>query len=83
MLRMSEQDRKPELPERLWTAEQVAEHLHKSPLTIRQWVKNRQIPFVRVGGTNLFRPSEIAAWIQVNSVAVSQPDAPQPDGEAA
>lgn len=46
----------------LWSAEQAAAFLHKAPSTIRKWVKQRRIPFVKIGGENLFDPASLREW---------------------
>lgn len=46
----------------LWTEDEVAEYLRVSPATVRKWVKQDRIPFVKAGSLNRFRKSEIAEW---------------------
>jgi len=36
--------------------------------TIRHWVSERRIPFVKVGRRTLFDPREIGRWIEANTV---------------
>ena len=49
--------------EPLMTVEEVADWLRMTPGTIRQKVKFRAIPFVKVGTQTRFRRSDLAAWI--------------------
>lgn len=53
----------------LMTADEVAPIVRRSVGTVKQWVKLRKIPFVRVGGENLFDPDEIARWIESRKVS--------------
>lgn len=50
-------------PDRLWTVEDVAEYLSVRESVIRYWVKNREIPFVRIGRQVRFVPQDIIEWI--------------------
>ena len=43
----------------LLTTEEFASALGLSPKTIRQWVWNRRVPFVRVGRAIRFKPETI------------------------
>lgn len=60
MMLMTDQEIKP--VNELWTAEQAGVFLHRAPSTIRKYVKLRQIPYVRIGGENLFDPEALKAW---------------------
>lgn len=42
----------------------VAEYLQKSEVTIRRWVKNREIPSYKIGGEYCFDKEEIDAYIK-------------------
>lgn len=55
--------------EPLWTVEQVAAHLQVAAGTVRQWVKLRKIPVVKLGGPSRgaqsrFRRADIDAWVE-------------------
>ena len=45
--------------EPLWTADDVAQYLRVSTTTVRTWQHSRRLPFLKIGGTVRFIPSEI------------------------
>lgn len=49
--------------EGLWTVDELAAHLKLRPKTIRNRVSLKTIPYLKVGGSLRFRPSEIRRWI--------------------
>ncbi len=49
--------------EKLLSVEELADALGFAPQTIRNWVAQRQIPFVRIGGKTKFQRRSIAAWL--------------------
>lgn len=54
---------KPELEERLWTADELAERWRMSAWTLRDWRHQRVGPrAVRIGRRALYPESEVAAW---------------------
>lgn len=48
----------------LWTVEQVAHYLNVKARTVYDYVYNRDLPSLKVGGSLRFRPAEIEAWIE-------------------
>lgn len=50
--------------ERLYSVEEIANHIGVSKDTIRAWVKKETIPFYKVGRQYKFKLSEIDAWIE-------------------
>lgn len=57
-------------PARLLSAEVVADRLGLSPGTIRNWVAQGRIEFVKVGNRTRFRESTIARMIADNTFPV-------------
>ena len=54
--------------DRLWNVQECAEFLGIKVWTLRVWVSQRSIPFVKVGKKLVrFRPGEIAAWLETRS----------------
>ncbi len=50
--------------ERLYSVEEIANHIGISKDTIRAWVKKGTIPYYKVGRQYKFKMSEIDAWIE-------------------
>jgi excisionase family DNA binding protein len=50
-------------PERLYSVEEIANHIGVSKDTIRAWVKKETIPYYKVGRQYKFKLSEIDEWI--------------------
>lgn len=51
------------MPDTLISKADLAEWLGISPRTVDEWVRNREVPFVRVGRLVRFEPDEIRKWI--------------------
>jgi excisionase family DNA binding protein len=51
------------VPDTLISKADLAEWLGISPRTVDEWVRNREVPFVRVGRLVRFEPDEIRKWI--------------------
>ena len=49
--------------------QQAAELLGLSENTLRKYVSCRVIPFVKIGRSVRFNPSELSSWIESNSYA--------------
>ncbi len=49
---------------RLLSIEELADELHLKPKTIKNWVAQRRLPFIRVGGKPLFEEQEVMAWLK-------------------
>jgi excisionase family DNA binding protein len=47
----------------LWSVQDVSSQLGVSVPTIYNYVRDRQIPYLRVGGRIRFRPDDIAQWL--------------------
>lgn len=50
-------------PERLWTVADVAEYLGVTERTVRTWQHSQRLPYLKIGGTVRFRPSDVRTWI--------------------
>jgi excisionase family DNA binding protein len=53
---------------RLLDTEEAARRLGISPRTVQTWVRQRRIPFVKMGTLTRFRPAALEAWIQSQEV---------------
>ena len=52
----------------LWTVQEVAQFLNVRPLRIYELVRDRQIPFTKVGLRQLrFDPAAIRQWLEARS----------------
>ena len=52
---------------KLLTITDLASLLQVSPQSIRKWIFQRSIPFVKVGRLIRFKPSEIDRWLNESS----------------
>lgn len=59
-------------PERLLTADEIAEHLGFTKGTVYQKVSRGEIPYVKLGRAVRFRLSEIEEWIEEQDAAASE-----------
>jgi excisionase family DNA binding protein len=57
--------------EALWTASDVAEFLAISERTVRAWQLDHKLPFLKIGGTVRFVPSEVRDWASHHEVRPS------------
>jgi excisionase family DNA binding protein len=53
--------------EALLKVKEAAKVLSISPSTLYDWVAQGVVPYVRIGGTIRFKPSELQAWIDAGS----------------
>ncbi len=53
---------------KLLSAHEVAVLLGVHKVTIYDWVSQRRIPFVKVGGRTMFDPREIERWLEGSTV---------------
>ena len=51
------------VPDKLSSLEEIAEHLGVSKDTIRNWIKKGVIPYRRIGKQYKFKISEVDAWV--------------------
>jgi excisionase family DNA binding protein len=67
------------LPE-LWDIDRVCAYLDCSRHLVYRLTRERRIRFVRVGKELRFRPDDVAAWLDAQSVPTSaaKPKAPRP-----
>lgn len=79
-MKMTEAERNS--PEPLWGAEEAGAYLRKKPSTIKKWVRQKRIPFVRIGGENFFRASDLEAWVNLQMVP-AEAEADDEETEAA
>ena len=56
--------------EKLWTCDEAAEYLHKSPMAVRVMCSKRQIPFLKIGRVVRFQPETICRWLEGKCVEV-------------
>lgn len=47
----------------LWTRDDLADYLAVKESVIKYWVRNREVPFVRLGRQIRFVPQDIIEWI--------------------
>ena len=47
----------------LWTVAQAAEELQVSPKHLYRMVKDKRVPYVRVGASLRFSPAELQKWL--------------------
>ena len=52
--------------ETYFTIEEIAKYLNYAEKTIRKWVLNREIPYIKIHQTIRFRLSEIEKWVEEN-----------------
>jgi excisionase family DNA binding protein len=50
----------------LFSAEEAAERLSISRITLRRWCKRGELPFVRIGSHLYIAESDIIEWIEVH-----------------
>ncbi len=51
------------MTERLYSVEEISNHIGVSKDTIRAWVKKEAIPYYKVGRQYKFKLSEIDEWV--------------------
>ena len=54
------------LPDEFLTVAQVAEILHRTPKTVRRWIKNGELPAYRIGRNFIIDPAELLNAIKKN-----------------
>jgi excisionase family DNA binding protein len=54
--------------DQLLTIDEVAKKLRNKPGTIRQWVSEKRIPYVKLGRSLRFRLAEIERFVEKNSI---------------
>ena len=69
--------------ERLLKVEEVAKILNVGIGTIRHWVWEGSIPFIKIGGSIRFRSSQIESWAKKRSHRERKILGGIPDGEIA
>lgn len=63
-----------EEPERVYTAEEAAEHLKVTPLVLKRMARNKTIGYLRIGRTYTFPASVIREFQAGNTVKQSAPN---------
>jgi len=48
----------------IWTKKDVADHLRVSEVTINRWMKDKGLPFSKIGGSVRFVDKAINEWIE-------------------
>jgi excisionase family DNA binding protein len=54
--------------ETYFTIEGIAKYLNYAEKTIRKWVLNKEIPYIKIHQSIRFRLSEIEVWLEKNRV---------------
>lgn len=68
---------KPTQDETLFTVETLAQYLHASKKKIYEMVRQKLVPYIKVGGHNRFRKAEIDRWMESHrSPALPPPNPP-------
>ena len=57
-----------ETPQKLFSLPQIAEIYGLKERTIYNWVKNHELPHIRVGSSYLFRVEEVEKWLKYREV---------------
>lgn len=52
----------------LMTYEEAARRLHVAEITLRKWVSQRRVPYVKLGRTVRFDPIALEQWIEKMTV---------------
>jgi excisionase family DNA binding protein len=55
------------LDEKLLTYEQLSKIINIAPITLRVWVMNKKIPFIKIGKCVRFHPKTINKWLELNT----------------
>ncbi|MBI4057773.1 helix-turn-helix domain-containing protein, partial [Candidatus Microgenomates bacterium] len=50
--------------EKLWTVEDMAEFCQVKPSVVRYWLRNTDIPFIRLGKQIRFEPEKMKEWVK-------------------
>ena len=54
--------------EGLWTIEDVAKYCRVKGSVVRCWLRNLDLPYVRLGKFYRFVPEDIVAWVRKNRI---------------
>jgi excisionase family DNA binding protein len=57
--------------EKLWDTNECAEYLHVKSWTVRAWVSQKRIPFIKLGRLVRFQPEKITRWLEEKAVKES------------
>jgi len=60
-----------EQQEKTWDTSQTATYLGCSPGTLRNWVSQRRVPFVKVGRLTRFIKADIDRWLEMQKVSIN------------
>jgi excisionase family DNA binding protein len=63
--------------EGLWDAAQTGKFLSVSASTVERWRRNRGLPYVRLGRTVRFIPSDVRQWVNARRVEGESDDLAQ------
>lgn len=55
---------------KLLTPEEVCERLRVKLSTLYQWTAHKRIPYVKIGGQNRFRESDLEGWLEENTKGI-------------
>lgn len=56
-------------PDKLWTPKDLADYLSVKESVIKYWVRNHEIPYIRIGRQVRFDREDILEWISAKSNA--------------
>lgn len=57
--------------DRLWTIDDVAVYLRVKPATVKYWIYNSNLPYVRLGKFYRFRKEDVERWVENNEKKVN------------
>lgn len=58
----------------IMNTQEIADYIGVCPSKIRQWIREKRIPYIRLDGRILFLRTEIIKWLQSKQVAVNNID---------
>ncbi|MCP4603459.1 MAG: helix-turn-helix domain-containing protein [Proteobacteria bacterium] len=61
-------------PGKLWTPKDLADYLSVKESVVRYWVRNQEVPHIRIGRHVRFDPEDILEWIAAKGNAPRFPD---------
>jgi excisionase family DNA binding protein len=57
-------DSRTRLTEGTWSTDEAASYLGCTPLTLRQWVSKRRVPFLKIGRLVRFRQKDLEEFLE-------------------
>jgi excisionase family DNA binding protein len=63
------QNIKPQITTSIFTYNELAEYLKVQPGTLRKWVMDKKIPFIKIGGKSVrFKKTDIDNWLEYQRI---------------